>query len=309
MSRISAVFMGSPDFAVPCLEATAACCDLRAVVTQPDRPAGRGRKLVAPAVKLAANEMGVPVWQPTKVRDGTLAARLGDLAVDVIVVVAYGRILPLEVLSAAAYGCINVHGSLLPRWRGAAPIQRAVLAGDTVTGISIMQMDEGCDTGPVFEKTETEILPFETSGALFERLSPMAGECLRGFLSRFPKVPAATAQPEVGAVHAPKLEKSEGAVDWTRPTTEVIQHICGMDPWPGATAGRFGQTLKLFGVGPSSRTSRRPGEVVGVDDEGVHVSCVDGCLRIAELQPPGKRRMAAKAYAAGRPFEAGERLE
>ncbi len=308
MSRISAVFMGSPDFAVPCLQATAARCELRAVVTQPDRPAGRGRKLVAPAVKLAAEAMDVPVWQPMKVRDGTLAARLRDLEVDVVIVVAYGRILPLDVLSAPTHGCINVHGSLLPRWRGAAPIQRAVLAGDAVTGISIMQMDEGCDTGPVFERTETDILPGETAGALFERLSPMAGACLEKFLSRFPKVAPATPQPAAGALHAPKLEKSEGAVDWTRPAAEVIQHICGMDPWPGATATRLDQTLKLFGAGASSRACGQPGEVVAVDSDGAHVSCAGACVRIDEMQPPGKRRMSVSAYAAGRPFEAGERL-
>lgn len=308
MSRISAVFMGSPDFAVPSLQATAACCDLRAVVTQPDRPAGRGRKLVAPAVKRAAEELQVPVWQPTKVRDGTLAAQLRGIEVDVVIVVAYGRILPLEVLSAAQYGCINVHGSLLPRWRGAAPIQRAVLAGDERTGISIMQMDEGCDTGPVFERTETKICPYETAGALFDRLSSMAGACLEAFLSRFPEVPSATAQPAAGCLHAPKLEKSEGAVDWTRPAAEVIQHVCGMDPWPGATAVRFEQTLKLFGGGASSMPARAPGEVVCVEQEGVHVACGDGCVRIAEVQPPGKRRMSAKAYVAGRPFESGERL-
>ncbi|MGB1699013.1 MAG: methionyl-tRNA formyltransferase [Nannocystaceae bacterium] len=308
MPRISAVFMGSPDFAVPCLRATAARCDLKAVVTQPDRRAGRGQKLVAPAVKLAAEELGVEVWQPTKVRDGSLADRLRALDVDVGIVVAYGRILPVDVLAAPTHGCINVHGSLLPRWRGAAPIQRAVLAGDAVTGISIMQMDEGCDTGPVFERTETQILPHETSGALFDRLSAMAGTCLDNFLARFPGVPPAVAQPHEGVVHAAKLEKSEGAVLWTRPAREVIHHICGMDPWPGATATRGDATLKLFGGRGSPRGPGAPGQVMAVDDDGLHISCADGCVCVAEVQPPGKRRMPAKAYAAGRPFESGASL-
>ena len=165
-----AAFMGSPEFAVASLHAVAEVCDLRVVVSQPDRPAGRGRKLVAPAVKEAALVLGVPVLQPTKVRDGSLAAELRRHALDVIVVTAYGRILPREILELPRFGCINVHASLLPRWRGAAPIQRAVLAGDGETGVAIMRMEEGLDTGPIYRELVTPIGPLETSGELFERL-------------------------------------------------------------------------------------------------------------------------------------------
>lgn len=300
--------MGSPEFAVPCLEATARRCDVVSVVTQPDRPAGRGRKLAAPAVKIAAETLGLPVLQPVKVRDGTLEQALRASALDVIIVVAYGRILPPGILTAARYGCINVHGSLLPRWRGAAPIQRAVLAGDAESGLSIMQMDEGCDTGPVFETRATPIGPYETSGELFTRLSALAGAHLDDFLSRFPDVPPATPQPSDGVMHAAKLEKSEGEVDWNRPTREVTRHICGMDPWPGAFTSRAGQPLKIFGVRRSEREATSPGEVVAVDGDGMHVSCEGGCVLVSEVQPAGKRRMAAQAYVAGRPFSAGERL-
>ncbi len=193
---LRAAFMGSPDFAVASLQAVARACDLRVVVSQPDRPAGRGRKLVAPAVKEAAAALGVPVLQPLKVRDGVLAAQLREHDLDVIVVTAYGRILPLEILEIPRLGCINVHASLLPRWRGAAPIQRAVLAGDRETGVAIMRMEEGLDTGPVYRVLATPIGPLETSGELFERLAPLGGELLEEFLRALPDVPAPTPQDE-----------------------------------------------------------------------------------------------------------------
>src|SRR5690606_31487710 len=193
-SRLRAVFMGSPEFAVPSLEAVARTCDLLLAVTQPDKPAGRGRKLMPPAVKEAAIRLGVPVSQPVKVRDGTLAAALRELAPDVIVVTAYGRILPRAILEVPRHGCINVHASLLPRWRGAAPIQRAVLAGDAETGVAIMQMEEGLDTGPVFRAASTPIGAEETSGELFARLADLGGMLLEEFLREFPQVPPPTPQ-------------------------------------------------------------------------------------------------------------------
>ena len=171
-----------------------------------------------------------------------------------------------------------------------------------------MRMDEGCDTGPVFERRETPIGPRETSGELFERLSTMAGEHLEDFLGRFPEVPAPRPQPQDGATHAAKLEKSEGIVDWTRPAAAVLDHVRGMDPWPGAVTHREDQPLKLFGAGASTRGVSTPGTVVGVDEDGLHISCGDGCVWVAEVQPAGKRRMDARAYAAGRAFAAGERL-
>ncbi|MEM6994130.1 MAG: methionyl-tRNA formyltransferase [Myxococcota bacterium] len=309
--RLAAAFMGSPDFAVPSLHAVAAACDLRVVVCQPDRPAGRGRKLTAPAVKVAAGPLGVPIVQPTKMKDGTLAATLATHDLDVIVVVAFGRILPEAILSLPRHGCINVHGSLLPRWRGAAPIQRAVLAGDTHTGVAIMKMDAGLDTGPVYRTVQTPIGAAETSGDLFVRLAGLGAGALQEFLSVFPDVDAPTPQPEAGITHAAMLDKAEGVVDWSRPAAHVDAHIRGMDPWPSAVASHAGVALKLYGSARSEqpRGSAEPGTIVTVGAEGIDVACLDGVVRIAEVQPAGKRRMAAAAWAAGRQIKPGARLQ
>ncbi len=311
--RLRAAFMGSPDFAVASLHATAEVTDLRLVVTQPDKPAGRGRQLTAPAVKLAAEALGLPIIQPTKMRDGTVAAQLRALDLDVVIVAAYGRILPPAILEAPRLGCINVHASILPRWRGAAPIQRAILAGDPVTGVAIMRMEEGLDTGPVYRMVSTPIGPRETSGELFERLAALGGDVLRDFLRDFPDVPPPTPQDDALATHAPMLRKEEGRTEWSRTCRALVDHVRGMDPWPLASTRRGADELKLFAAAPSRRTfpegqAIEPGVVLGVDRDGLHVACGDGVLCVAELQPPGKRRMPAAAYAAGRPFAPGERL-
>jgi len=308
---LRAAFMGSPDFAVPSLQAAADACDLRLVVCQPDKPAGRGQRLTAPAVKAAATAMGLPILQPAKMRDGTLRSALEDHDLDLILVVAFGRILPADILAVPRHGCINVHGSLLPRWRGAAPIQRAVLAGDTETGVCVMAMDEGLDTGPVYRQVATPIDPAETSGHLFERLAVLGAETLGPFLREFPNVPSPTPQNELSATHAPPLLKSEAAVDWARPVRTVVDHIRGMDPWPVAFTSRDEEPVKLFTASPSERepTGALTGTIVGVDAQGLHVRVADGVVRIAEVQLPGKRRMPAQAYAAGRPFGSGERFE
>jgi methionyl-tRNA formyltransferase len=311
--KLRAVFMGSPEFAVPSLRAVFRRCDLRAVVSQPDRPAGRGRKLKPPAVKVAAEELGVEVLQPTKVRKGRLRALLEPYAPEVIVVTAYGRILGADLLELPEHGCINVHASLLPRWRGAAPIQRAILAGDAQTGVAIMHMDIGCDTGPVYRMRATPIGPEETSGELFERLSVLGGELLDEFLSEFPEVPPPREQSELEGepTHAAKLDKGEGEVDWSRTVARVVDHVRGMDPWPAAFSSRAGARLKLFAAGRSSLPrppEAAPGTVLAVDEQGLHVCCGEGVARIGELQAPGKRRMAARDYASGHPFAAGERL-
>jgi methionyl-tRNA formyltransferase len=310
-TRLRAGFMGSPEFAVDSLGAVARACDLRVVVTQPDRPAGRGRKLVPPAVKVAAEGIGVPVLQPVKVRDGTLLAQLREHALDVLVVAAYGRILPRDILEVPRLGCINVHASLLPRWRGAAPIQRAILAGDRETGVTIMQMAEGLDTGAIHRVRSTPIEPLETSGALFERLAKIGAALLEEFLRDMPSVPPPTEQDESRVTVAAMLAKQEGATDWAASATRVVDHVRGMDPWPGAFTGRGGAVLKLFAAGPSSRA--RPadaacGQVLGVDREGMHVACGEGAVRVAELQIVGGKRMTAQQYALGRPFAAGEVL-
>ncbi len=309
---LRAAFMGSPEFAVASLQAVARVCDLRVVVSQPDRPAGRGRKLVAPAVKEAALALGLPVLQPTKVRDGTLAAELRRHELDVIVVTAYGRILPREILELPRFGCLNVHASLLPRWRGAAPIQRAVLAGDRETGVAIMQMEEGLDTGPVHRVLVTPIGALETSGALFERLAPLGGVLLEAVLRELPGLPPPTPQDPAGVTLAPMLSKAEGLTRWTCSSGQVVDHVRGMDPWPGAFTGRGSVVLKLFAAAPSNRTrpdDAAPGQVLAVDRMGMHVACGEGVVCVAELQVVGGKRMPAQAYAAGKPFAVGERLD
>ncbi|MFV8749237.1 methionyl-tRNA formyltransferase [Nannocystaceae bacterium ST9] len=310
---LRAVFMGSPEFALSSLRAVHRRCELVGVVSQPDRPAGRGRKLTPPPVKLEAEALGVPVIQPTKVREGRLRAALEPWAPELIVVTAYGRILPDDVLALPNYGCINVHGSLLPRWRGAAPIQRAVLAGDAQTGVAIMQMDSGCDTGAVFRMRATPIGPRETSGELFERLSELGGALLDEFLAEFPNVPPATPQSELPGepTHAAKLDKHEGQVDWRRAAQSVIDHVRGMDPWPGAFTSRAGEVLKLFAAGPSERVGGAPGELLGVDEQGLHVACGSGAVCVGEVQLAGKRRMKARELASGQSFfaVAGGRLD
>ncbi len=310
MSRLRTAFMGSPDFAVPSLHAVHRRCDLALVVCQPDRPAGRGRKLTPPAVKRAALELGLPIDQPTKMKDGRLAGRLRELAIDLVVVVAFGRILPPDILAVPRHGCLNVHASALPRWRGAAPIQRAVLAGDVETAVALMKMDEGLDTGPVYRTVTTPIGPQETSGELFTRLAELGAEALDEFLAAFPEVPPPRPQPEEAMTHAAMLRKQEGQVDWERPTAAVIDHVRGMDPWPVAFVVRDGQPLKLYRAGPSDHYQAEwaPGTVVAVDDQGVHVAALDGVVCIGEVQPAGKRRMAAGDWAGGRQIRAGTPL-
>jgi methionyl-tRNA formyltransferase len=305
MTRLRAAFMGSPEFAVPSLSVVHRRCDLQLVVCQPDRPAGRGRKLTPPAVKVAAQALGVPVEQPTKMKDGRLAAVLRGLDLDLVVVVAFGRILPPDVLGAPRHGCINVHASRLPRWRGAAPIQRAVLAGDPTTAVALMQMDEGLDTGPVYRMIDTPIGPHETSGALFERLAGLGAEALDDLLAAFPAVPPPQPQSPEGITHAAMLRKDEGRVAWDRSARVLVDHVRGMDPWPVAyveLAEAGGEPLRLFAARPSAhpRGEHAPGTVVAVDDEGLHVAALDGVVCIGQVQPAGKRRMPASAWAAGR---------
>jgi methionyl-tRNA formyltransferase len=312
MTRLRAAFMGSPEFAVPSLHAVHRRCDLRLVVCQPDRPAGRGRKLTPPAVKLAAQALDVPVDQPTKMKDGRLAALLRELELDVVVVVAFGRILPPDVLAAPRHGCINVHASRLPRWRGAAPIQRAVLAGDAQTAVALMQMDEGLDTGPVYRMVDTPIGPLETSGELFERLAVLGAEALDDLLAGFPDVPPPRPQPSEGVTYAAMLGKEEGRVTWERSVQALVDHVRGMDPWPVAHVEHEGEPLKLFAAQPSrlpQGSEHPPGTVVAVNDEGLHVAAQGGVVCIGQVQPAGKRRMPASAWAAGRRLRPGTKLQ
>jgi methionyl-tRNA formyltransferase len=312
--RLRAVFMGSPEFALPSLLATHARTDVQLVVTQPDRPAGRGRALTPPPVKLEAERLGLPVVQPLKLRDGSFAEQLRAIAPAVVIVVAFGRILPQEVLDVPPLGCINVHGSLLPRWRGAAPIQRAVLAGDPTTGVAIMRMEAGLDTGPVFHMVEVAIDPRETAGALFERLAPIGADALAQVLDDLPELTRfgqPRPQDHARATLAPPLRKDEGDVAWELPARTIVDHVRGMDPWPGASSLRGMDRLKLHGatVADVGASGHAPGSLLGLGDEGLLVATGHaGAVAIAEVQPPGKRRMSARDYLRGRPLVAGERL-
>jgi methionyl-tRNA formyltransferase len=307
---VRVVFMGSPDFAVPSLEALiAAGHEVALVVTQPDKPAGRGAQLTPPAVKVVAERAGVPVYQPASARKPEVAEALRATGAELGVVVAYGKILPRAVLEAFPRGCINVHGSILPAYRGAAPIQWAVIHGDRETGVSIMQLDEGMDTGPVLLERRTPIGPRETAGELFARLAPLGAEALVEAIARLDTL-APRAQDHARASHAPMLTKADGAIDFTRPAAEVAARIRGVDPWPGAVAQLRGQTIKLFGA-EAVDGHGAPGTVLAIEPgpaRGAIVACGDGAVAIAELQLPGRKRLAAAQVAQGRGVAVGDVL-
>ena len=303
------VFMGSPDFAVPCLEALlAAGHEVALVVTQPDKPAGRGGALTPPAVKRCAEAHGLPVLQPRSVRNPDVVAALTATGAELGVVVAYGKILPPAVLDAFPRGCINVHGSLLPAYRGAAPIQWAVLDDRAETGVTIMQLDVGMDTGPILLTRTTAIAPTETAGELFARLAPLGAAALVDAIAGLAAgTLVARPQPSDGASHARMLDKRDSAIDFARPCAVVAAHIRGVDPWPGAVAARGDESIKLFGAravpGPAGAP---PGTVVAIDDGGAHLACADGVVLVRELQLPGRRRLTARELANGRRLAVGE---
>jgi methionyl-tRNA formyltransferase len=301
---VRVVFLGSPEFAVPCLRALHAEHEVALVVSQPDKPAGRGGQLTAPAVKTAALGLGLPVIQPRSARTGELRDALAATGAELAVVVAYGKILPPPVLAALPRGCINVHGSLLPKYRGAAPVQWAVIRGERETGVSIMQLDEGMDTGPVFLERRVAIDPEETAGELLERLAPIGAAALLEAIAAITSGTArAVAQDHAIASHAPMLAKTDGAIDFARPSGEVAARIRGVDPWPGAHARLRGQPVKLFRAraAPAGTAGTAvPGTVLAIDPAGVHVAALDGAVVIRDLQAAGRKRLAAAQFAAGR---------
>ncbi|HEX4450506.1 MAG TPA: methionyl-tRNA formyltransferase [Kofleriaceae bacterium] len=304
-------FMGSPEFAVPTLRALATGGDheVALVVSQPDKPAGRGAQLTAPAVKVAAQALGLPVLQPKSARTGELEQALKASGAELAIVVAYGKILPKPVLEALPRGCLNVHGSLLPKYRGAAPVQWAVIDGERTTGISIMQLDEGMDTGPVLLEREVAIGDDETSGELLARLAPIGAIALVDALARLDQL-APTPQDNAEASHARMLTKADGAIDFAHAPDLVAARIRGVDPWPGARATLRGETLKLFRAQMTDGTAGRlSGTVIAIDARGVHVSCKGGVIAIRELQAPGRKRMTAQQFAAGRGIEIGDKLD
>jgi methionyl-tRNA formyltransferase len=301
-NKIKTVFMGSPDFAVSTLRALAADggYDLLGVVTQPDRPAGRGNQLTPPPVKIVADELGIVTIQPEKLRQPESMDQLRVWNPDLIVVAAFGQILRSEVLDMPKYGCINVHASLLPRWRGAAPIQAAILAGDAETGITIMQMDPGIDTGSMLSQRAIPILPTDTGGSLFEKLSALGGELLLETLPRYlggELVPQP--QPADGATYAPMLKKEDGLLDFTRPAAELERRVRAMSPWPGAFMRWQGETetLKIQRAHVIAGNTEAGKQVILDGCPAVGTS--DGILVLDELQPSGKKPMPGKAFLSG----------
>ncbi len=303
------IFFGSPEFAVPCLDALNEISEVVAVISQPDRPAGRGLAMRPPAVKQRALELGLDVWQPTKVRTAEFAERLRTLEADVAVVVAYGRILPLAVLEAPRAGCVNVHASLLPRWRGAAPIQWSIVHGDEETGVTLMQMDEGMDTGPILATAATRIEAADDAATLSERLSNMAAALLREQLPRYLAGELAPKhQDDAAATMAPLLDKSDGRIQWNKPARAVHNQIRGMNPWPGAHTVLGERRIKVHRTLATTLDPEgaRPGEVIALDPEGILVACAEGTLEIQELQESGRKRVDARAFASGRGVAVGD---
>jgi methionyl-tRNA formyltransferase len=297
-------FLGSPEFAVPCLEALRARTDVRLVVTQPDQPAGRGQRLQPTAVKQAALAAGLPVAEPPSLRKPPFAPTLAALDLDLIVVVAYGKILPSDVLAVPRRGCWNVHASLLPRHRGAAPIQWSLMSGDDETGVTLMHMDVGLDTGPMLLQRRTAITDEDTAGTLHEKLARLGADAIVEGLDRLAAGTLwAVPQPGALATLAPMLEKEHGRVDWSAPASAVSARIRGVDPWPGAFTTLDGEALKLWRprVVDPPRADAAPGTVLGLAREGLIVACGAGAVALGELQLPGRKRLAAQALVAGRP--------
>lgn len=305
------VYMGTPDFAVGTLQALLnSSHEVLAVVTQPDKPRGRGKAMQFPPVKTAALAASVPVLQPVKVRDAAFVEELAKLAPDAIVVAAFGQIIPQSILELPKYGCINVHASLLPKYRGAAPIQWAVIDGEAVSGVTTMQMDAGLDTGDMLLKTEVPLAPDETGGSLFEKLSSAGAELLlktldgleAGTITPMPQ-PADSPTP-----YASMLTKQMGEIDWKKNAGEIERLVRGLDPWPSAWTRLEGKTLKIWRAeaAPSAKTGgSEPGTIVQVTKHSFGVQTGGGVLTILELQLEGKKRMDSDAFLRGFPLKEG----
>ena len=308
--ELRTVFMGTPDFALQTLQGLIdAGCKMVGVYTQPDRPKGRGKQLAAPPVKELAQKYDIPVYQPLKLRQPEAVAELEALAPDLIVVVAYGQILPKSVLEIPAHGCINVHASLLPKYRGAAPINKAIIDGETETGITTMYMDVGLDTGDMLVKKTLSIGPEETAGELHDRLASLGRETMEETLRQ---LCAGTLQREVQddeqSTYASMMKKEDGRIDWNLSAQEIHNHVRGLDPWPGAYTTINGELLKLAETSPEAAEGL-PGSVIAADKNGVCVACGSGSLRIQQLQLAGRKRLAAADFLRGCPLEAGAMME
>ena len=301
------VFMGTPDFAAASLKKLIdKKYDIAAVFTQPDKPRDRGMKLSYSPVKELALENNIPVYQPTKVRDGTATELIKSLKPDILVVVAYGRILPDDMLEVPKYGAINVHASLLPKYRGAAPIQWAVLNGDKITGVTTMYLASEMDTGDIIYTAETEIGEFETSGELFDRLMVMGAELLDRTLRDIEAGTAPrTQQDHSKASYVKMLDKSLSPIEWAKTPREIIKQIYGLQPWPVATAELDGKVFKIYSAEyTQNKTVKAPGSVVSAGKKGIEIACHGGeTLLITELQAAGKKRMKASDYLLGHPIK------
>ncbi|MEV8520885.1 methionyl-tRNA formyltransferase [Dyella marensis] len=305
------VFAGTPEFSVPCLEACRASgVEVVAVYTQPDRPAGRGRKLTPSPVKQAALAAGIPVEQPESLKSQAARDTLAAYRPDLMVVVAYGLILPRKVLALPRLGCWNVHASLLPRWRGAAPIQRAILAGDAESGVDLMQMEAGLDTGPVLLERRTPIDRADTGGSLHDRLSALGAEVLADGLRRAVagETLAPTPQPEAGVTYAHKLDKAEAKLDFQRDALALERQVRAFDPWPVAEGEIAGEPLRIWAAEAIARDhAASPGSVLSAGRDGIEIACGSGALRVTALQRAGGKRIGAADYLNARPELRGAR--
>ena len=306
------VYMGTPDFAVaPMLALLQAGHEIQTVISQPDKPAGRKMDLRPTAVKAAAQKAGLPVWQPEKIRDSSCLEKLQSLSPDLIVVTAYGQLLPAGVLNLPRYGCLNVHASLLPAYRGAAPIQWAVINGERVSGVSIMQMDEGLDTGAILAQREVTLEADETGGSLFDRLSAAGAELLAETVE---KLPGGTLRPapqpaESTTAYARMLTKADGELDWSREADRLECLIRGLNPWPSAGTRLGGRRIKVWKASVKEEDSGAlPGTVTESGENGILVQTGKGQLLLTEIQPEGKRRMKAADYLRGNPIVTGTKL-
>jgi methionyl-tRNA formyltransferase len=305
------VFMGTPPFSVPSLQTLLGAYNVVGVVTQPDRPAGRGRRLQPPPVKVAAEAAGIPVYQPASLRREEAAVPLREWQPDLIVVAAYGQILRPHVLDLPPHGCLNVHASLLPRWRGASPIQHAILAGDAETGVSLMKMDASMDTGPVYVQEKLAIALDDTAATLHDRLALLGGQLLGAHLDaildgRLPPTP----QDDGQATYAPLIKKEDGRLDWREPAAQLARRVRAMTPWPGAFTTWQGKMLKIVEarpVEPAALPAGQPGEVVGSHETAVLLTG-EGGLQLHQVQLEGKRPVAVAEFLRGRPDFIGSRL-
>lgn len=308
--QIRTVFMGTPEFALPTLEGLlAAGVNLVGVYTQPDRPKGRGKKLAASPVKELALTYDLPVFQPERLRKPDAVATLRELAPDLIVVVAYGQILPKSVLDIPRYHCINVHASLLPKYRGAAPINKSIVDGETETGVTTMLMDVGLDTGDMLIKRSLPIGPDETAGQVHDRLALLGREAMEETLQQ---LCGGTLQPQPQddalSSYAPMMSKEDGLINWQQSARQIHNQVRGLDPWPGAYTFLDNLTLKIAATTVDETVSGDPGEIISADPSGVRVACGQGVLIIGKLQLPGKKRLSAQQFLSGHPLAIGTRL-